>query len=190
MCVRPESKQENVTAIETRVLSQLFPAPATAPKSKRNSTKIIPTFILLFPILPFTTLSICLFPILLLPREVLQRVKSHFFPTPDFDNLFSNLLLNFIACSDSPCSTCSEFILDWNSMFASRQISAYGDPSKPFLGVRFILLGFDSVKEDKVGLCNLFFHFLHFFIFVWMCSGPVEASRRRGDRCCKLRPGL
>lgn len=50
-------------------------------------------------------------------------------------------------------------------MFASRQISAYGDPSKPFLGVRFILLGFDSVKEDKVGLCNLFFHFLHFFIF-------------------------
>ncbi|KAI3449410.1 hypothetical protein Pfo_006075 [Paulownia fortunei] len=35
-------------------------------------------------------------------------------------------------------------------MLESKQILAYDDPSKTFLGVRFILLGFDSIKEDKV----------------------------------------
>lgn len=35
-------------------------------------------------------------------------------------------------------------------MQESKQILAYDDPSKTFLGVRFILLGFDLVKEDKV----------------------------------------
>ncbi|KAL0420107.1 UNVERIFIED_CONTAM: BRCT domain-containing protein [Sesamum radiatum] len=35
-------------------------------------------------------------------------------------------------------------------MLESNQILAYDDPSKTFLGVRFVLLGFDSVKEDKV----------------------------------------
>ncbi|KAK4418069.1 BRCT domain-containing protein [Sesamum alatum] len=35
-------------------------------------------------------------------------------------------------------------------MLESKQILAYDDPSKTFLGVSFILLGFDSVKEDKV----------------------------------------
>ncbi|KAK4406950.1 BRCT domain-containing protein [Sesamum angolense] len=34
-------------------------------------------------------------------------------------------------------------------MLESKQILAYDDPSKAFLGVRFVLLGFDSVKEDK-----------------------------------------
>ncbi|KAL1558334.1 BRCT domain-containing protein-like protein [Salvia divinorum] len=35
-------------------------------------------------------------------------------------------------------------------MLASKQISAYNDPSKAFVGVRFVLFGFDSVREDEV----------------------------------------
>ncbi|PIN05804.1 hypothetical protein CDL12_21653 [Handroanthus impetiginosus] len=35
-------------------------------------------------------------------------------------------------------------------MLESKQILTYEDPSKTFLGVRFILVGFDSIKEDKV----------------------------------------
>ncbi|KAL6525918.1 hypothetical protein OROMI_030313 [Orobanche minor] len=37
-------------------------------------------------------------------------------------------------------------------MLESKQIIAYDDPSKTFLGVRFVLLGFDSIKEEKVRL--------------------------------------
>ncbi|KAG6383497.1 hypothetical protein SASPL_156749 [Salvia splendens] len=35
-------------------------------------------------------------------------------------------------------------------MLASKQISAYNDPSKAFVGIRFVLFGFDSVIEDEV----------------------------------------
>ncbi|KAG6417767.1 hypothetical protein SASPL_119960 [Salvia splendens] len=35
-------------------------------------------------------------------------------------------------------------------MLASKQISAYNDPSKAFVGIRFVLFGFDSVREDEV----------------------------------------
>ncbi|XP_047967846.1 BRCT domain-containing protein At4g02110-like isoform X1 [Salvia hispanica] len=35
-------------------------------------------------------------------------------------------------------------------MLASKQISAYNDPSKVFVGIRFVLFGFDSVREDEV----------------------------------------
>ncbi|KAK6118125.1 hypothetical protein DH2020_048109 [Rehmannia glutinosa] len=37
-------------------------------------------------------------------------------------------------------------------MQESKQFIAYDDPAKTFLGVRFILLGFDSIKEEKVRL--------------------------------------
>ncbi|GFQ02446.1 brct domain-containing protein at4g02110 [Phtheirospermum japonicum] len=37
-------------------------------------------------------------------------------------------------------------------MLESKQTVAYDDPSKTFIGVRFVLLGFDSIKEQKVRL--------------------------------------
>lgn len=41
-------------------------------------------------------------------------------------------------------------------MLASKQISAYNDPSKAFVGVRFVLFGFDSVREDEVSFQWIF----------------------------------
>ncbi|KAL3652917.1 hypothetical protein CASFOL_002598 [Castilleja foliolosa] len=37
-------------------------------------------------------------------------------------------------------------------MLESKQPVAYDDPSKTFIGVRFVLIGFDSIKEQKVRL--------------------------------------
>lgn len=41
-------------------------------------------------------------------------------------------------------------------MLESKQVSEYDEPSSAFLGVRFVLVGFDSVREDKVSFCLVF----------------------------------
>lgn len=41
-------------------------------------------------------------------------------------------------------------------MLESKQVSEYDEPSNAFLGVRFVLAGFDSVREDKVSFYLIF----------------------------------
>ncbi|KAL2535494.1 BRCT domain-containing protein [Forsythia ovata] len=77
-------------------------------------------------------------------------------------------------------------------MLDSKQELVYENPSKPFVGVRFVLLGFDSIKKDKVRLkllegggvdaCNYGPDCTHVIVDKLFYDDPICVAARRDGK--------